>query len=120
MQNPHCFKSSVKFPHSMMVWGAMSSVVVGPLCFPKFTVNAVIYQDILKYFKLHSANKLHGDVNFIFQQDLAPAYTVKGAKGWFNDHSGTVFDWPATWPDLNVVKNLWSIVKRKIRNPRPN
>ncbi len=28
-----CMKSSVKFPQSVMIWGAMSSAGVGPLCF---------------------------------------------------------------------------------------
>ncbi len=30
--SPSCFKSSVKFPQSVMIWGAMSSVGVGSLC----------------------------------------------------------------------------------------
>ncbi len=34
-QNPCCLKSSVKFPQSVMIWGAMSSAGVGPLCFIK-------------------------------------------------------------------------------------
>ncbi len=37
---------------------------------------------------LSSADKLYGDAEFIFQQDLAPAHTAKGTKSWFNDHSG--------------------------------
>ena len=32
-QNPRCLKSSVKFPQSVMVWGAMSSAGVGPTVF---------------------------------------------------------------------------------------
>ncbi len=32
-QNPSCLKSSVKFPQSVMIWAAMSSAGVGPLCF---------------------------------------------------------------------------------------
>ncbi len=51
-QNPCCLKSSVKFPQSVMIWGAMSSAGVGPLCFLKSTVNAAIYQDILENFML--------------------------------------------------------------------
>ncbi len=39
-------KSSVKFPQSVMIWAAMSSAGVGPLCFLKSTVNAAIYQEI--------------------------------------------------------------------------
>ncbi len=82
--------------------------------FLKSTVNAAIYQDILEHFMLPSADKLYGDIDLIFQQDLAPAYTAKGTKIWFNDHDVTVLDWPANMPDLN------GIVKRKMRDTRPN
>ncbi len=95
-----------------MIWAAMSSAGVGPMCFLKSTVNAAIYQDILEHFMIPSADKLYGDADFIFQQDLAPAHTANGTKSWFNDHGVTVLDWPANSPDL--------IVKRKMRDTRPN
>ncbi len=60
-----------------MIWGAMSSAGVGPLCFLRSTVNAAIYQEMLEHFMLPSADKLYGDADFIFQQDLAPAHTAK-------------------------------------------
>ncbi len=66
-QNPCSLKSSVKFPQSVMIWAAMSSAGVGPLCFLKSTVNAAIYQEILEHFMLPSAVKLYGDAGFIFQ-----------------------------------------------------
>ncbi len=69
---------------------------------------------------LPSADKLYGDADFIFQQDVAPAHTVKGTKSWFNDHGVTVLDLPANLPDLNPIENLWSIVKKKMRDTRPN
>ncbi len=119
-QKPCCLKSSVKFPQSVKIWAAMSSAGVGPLCFLKSTVNAAIYQEILEHFMLPSADKLYGDADFIFQQDLAPAHTAKGTKSWFNDHGVTVLDWPANSPDLNPTENLWGIVKRKMRDTRPN
>ncbi len=86
----------------------------------KSTVNAAIYQNILKHFILPSAGKLYGDADFIFQQDLAPAHTAKGTKSWFNDHDVTVLDWPANSPDLNPIENLWGIIKKKMRDTRPN
>ncbi len=115
-QNPCCLKSSVKFAQSVMIWVTTSSAGVGPLCFLKSTVNAAIYQEMLEHFMLLSADKLYGDDNFIFQQDMAPAHTAKGTKSWSNDHGVTVLHWPANSPDLNY---LWGIVKRKMRDTRP-
>lgn len=56
--NPRCLKSSVKFPQSVLIWGAMSSAGVGPPCFIKSRVNAAVYQDILEHFMLPSADEL--------------------------------------------------------------
>ncbi len=36
--SPSCLKSSVKFPQSVMIWGAMSSAGLGPLCFLKTNI----------------------------------------------------------------------------------
>ncbi len=70
-QNPRCLRSSVKFPQSVMVWGAMSSTGVGPLCFLRSKVNTAVYQEVLEHFMLPAADQLYGDADFIFQQDLA-------------------------------------------------
>ncbi len=69
-----------------MIWGAMSSAGVGPLCFLKTNVTAPVYQEILEHFMLPSADQLFKDVDFIFQQDLAPAHTDKSTNSWLNDH----------------------------------
>ncbi len=114
--SPSCMKSSVKFPQSVMIWGAMSSAGVGPLWFLKTNVTAPVYQEILEHFMLPSADQLFKDADFIFQQDLAPAHTAKSTKSWLNDHGVGVLDWPANSPDLNPIENLWGIVKRKMRN----
>ncbi|KAI2646718.1 Transposable element Tc1 transposase [Labeo rohita] len=92
-QNPRCLKSSVTFPQSVMIWADMSSAGVGPLCFLKSTVNTAVYLEILEHFMLLSADKLYGEADFIFQQDLAPAHTAK---------------------------ECMEIVKRKMRDTRPN
>uniref|UniRef100_A0A8C0XXZ4 Transposase Tc1-like domain-containing protein n=1 Tax=Cyprinus carpio carpio TaxID=630221 RepID=A0A8C0XXZ4_CYPCA len=85
-QSPSSLKSSVKFLQSVMIWGAMSSAGVGPLCFLKTKVTAPVYQDILEHFMLPSADQLFENADFIFQQDLAPAHTAKSTKSWLNDH----------------------------------
>ncbi len=98
--------SPVLFPQSVMIWGAMSSAGVGPLCFLKTIVTAPVYQEILEHFMLPSADQLFKDADFIFQQDLAPAHTTKSTASWLNDHGVGVLDWPAISTDLNPIENL--------------
>ncbi|KAL0173593.1 hypothetical protein M9458_029561, partial [Cirrhinus mrigala] len=100
-QTPTCLKSSVKFLKSVMIWGAVTSVGVGPLCFIKCRVNADVYQEILEHFILPSADKLYGDADFIFQQDFSTCPQCKTTSKWFADHDITVLYWPANMPDLN-------------------
>ncbi len=114
-----CLKSSVKFPQSVMIWGAMSSAGVGPLCFLKTNVTAPVYQEMLEHFMLPSADQLFKECWFHFPAGFGYLpHTAKSTKSWLNEHGVGVLDWPANSPDLNP-ENLWSIVKRKMRNKRP-
>ena len=47
-QNPSCLRSSVKYPQSVMIWGAMSGAGVGKLCFLKSKVTATVYRNVLR------------------------------------------------------------------------
>ncbi|KAL1246915.1 hypothetical protein QQF64_034713, partial [Cirrhinus molitorella] len=105
-QNPRFLRSSVKFPQSVMVWGAMSSAGVGPLCFLRSKVNVAVYQEVLEHFMLPAADQLYGDADFVFQQDLAPAHSAKATSTWFKDHGIPILNWPANSPDLNPIENL--------------
>ncbi len=86
--SPSCFKSSVKFPQSVMIWGAMSSADIGPLCFLKTNVTSSVYKEIMEHFMFPSASQFFKDADLIFQQDLAPVHTAKSTKSWLNDHHG--------------------------------
>ncbi len=95
--SPTCLKSSVKFPQSVMIWGAISSAGISPLCFLKNKLHCTRLPRKLEHFMLPFADQLFKDVDFIFQQDLAPAHTAKSTKSWLNDHGVGV---PANSPDL--------------------
>lgn len=58
----------------------MSSVGVSPLCLLKSSVNAAIEEKMSEHFMLLSAEKLNGDVDFIFKKNLAMVCTDKGTK----------------------------------------
>ncbi|KAI2657595.1 Transposable element Tc1 transposase [Labeo rohita] len=68
----------------------------------------------------HSPSCLKSSVKFPQSKDLSPAHTAKTTKSWLNEHGVGVLDWPENSPDLNPIDNLWGIVKRKMRNKRPN
>ncbi len=56
--SPSSLKYGVKFPQSVVFWGAMSSAGVGQLCFfLKTNVTAPVYQGILEHFMLSSADQ---------------------------------------------------------------
>ena len=70
-------------------------------------VNTAVYQDVLK----------HLIDDLIIKEDLAHAHTAKITNAWFNEHEITVL---ANSPDLNPRENVWGILKRKMRDMRPN
>ncbi len=81
-----CLKSSV-VSSVLMIWGAMSSAGVGPLCFLKTNVTAPVYQEILEHFLLPSADQLFKDADF-------PAGF--GTCSHCQKHQ-KLFKWPRCW-----------------------
>ncbi len=118
-QNPRCLKSSVKFPQSVMVWGAMSSAGVGPLCFLRSKVNTAVYQEVLEHFMLLLLTNFM-EMLIIFSNRTWHRHTLPKLPVLVKDHGIPVLNWPANSPDLNPIENLWGIVKRKMRYARLN
>ncbi len=119
-QNPCCLKSSVKFPQSVMIWAAMSSAGVGPLCFLKSTVNAAIYQEILEHFHASFCWQALWRCWFHFPAGLGTCPHCQRYQ--------KLVQWPwcycawlaskLAWPEPH--RESMGIVKRKMRDTRPN
>ena len=73
------------------------------------TLNSISYLDTL--------NRCNEKIYFpglVFQLDNAPVHTASTIKNFFLEIEWELLDWPPYSPDLNIIQNLWAIVKRRL------
>jgi hypothetical protein len=59
---------------------------------------------------------LFPDTDAVFQD--SSIHTVRNVQSWFEEH-GDAFQhlpWPAQFPDLIIIKSLWSVLESMIRS----
>ena len=54
-------------------------------------------------------------LDLIFQQDNAPVHKLKIIGNFFQENEREVLEWPAYSPYLNLIENLWAILKQQLR-----
>lgn len=95
---------------SIIVWGAVKSNGDRKLIRSLGTIHSTEYQRILEHGLLPLL-----DAKTIFQHDGAPSHRSKSTEEWLAKKNICVLsDWPPLSPDLNIMENIWSEIKRNL------
>ncbi|KAG1674190.1 Transposable element Tc1 transposase [Nymphon striatum] len=78
-------------------------------------MNSDKYKAVLQTHLLPTMRRDFPDGDGIFQQDLAPCHTSCKMRTFFEESGLEVLDWPGNSPDINPIKNLWVIMKRRLQ-----
>lgn len=95
---------------SIMFWGAIRSDGRKMLTKCSNNLNSDEYKKILVDYR----EELHFN-DLIFQQDNAPIHRALKISNFFSENNWKTLDWPPYSPDINIIENLWGIIKQRLR-----
>jgi hypothetical protein len=108
----------------VMVWGCIIRGHLGPLVVLEYSsgkedgMNSKRYQEqVLEAYLEHfykAITQERGSVKF--QQDNAASHVSKTTKQWLKSHSISLFNHPASLPDLSAIEPVWHKLKTIIQN----
>ena len=79
------------------------------------TISSSRYCQIFQDSLLQIIDWYYPDGDFVFVQDNAPCHTSAEILEWLNERHIKVCQRPPPSPDMNIIENIWRIMKLELR-----
>jgi len=111
-----CAKDRAK---KIMVWGGIAkNGYKTKLEVCEGMMNCKKYKKMIKTYKREWKRRF--GIYLRFQQDGAPAHTMKGNREWFQTWlPNDLVSHPPYSPDLNPIESIWAIMKKRVQEKEP-
>lgn len=96
-----------------MFWGAFGFNGKSELQKVNPKSDSKAFQDIVTCGLLRHGTRMGGQ-GWIFQQDNASIHSSSSTRLWLSSKKVRVLPWPARFPDLNPIENVWGYLARKV------
>lgn len=101
---------------SQMIWAAIGpNSYKSDLIVIDGVINVEYYQNVLEENQIieNMRQSCGGTIRFI--QDNAPPHTAKSTQEFLNDAWANQIKWPAKSPELNPIEQVWSFMKKQLK-----